>query len=130
MDKKSGNWYFLALSDFAGKAVGEAKDGAFNIDILEKGNEVHSVQLLQHLGIAKGYTYIIQFDAIADADRTISVKLGGDDDNGWAVYSSQYSTSLPPAYCCPLATVRAPVRPSTTASLTRVWALMAAGASV
>ena len=98
MDKDSGNWYFLALSDFGGKAKGEAKDGAFNIDIVDMGSEVHSVQLLQHLGIAKGYTYIIEFEAKADADRTISVKLGGDDDNGWAVYSSQYSPALTTEY--------------------------------
>ena len=98
MDKDSGNWYFLAISDFGGAAKGFAKDGTFNIDILEMGNEVHSVQLLQHLGIAKGYTYIIEFDAKADSNRTISVKLGGDDDNGWAVYSSQYSPALTAEY--------------------------------
>ena len=54
--------------------------------------------MLQHLGIAKGYTYIIEFDAKADSNRTISVKLGGDDDNGWAVYSSQYSPALTAEY--------------------------------
>ena len=80
------------------KTKGEAKDGAFNIDIVDMGSEVHSVQLLQHLGIAKGYTYIIEFEAKADADRTIAVKLGGDDDNGWAVYSSQYSPALTTEY--------------------------------
>lgn len=98
MDKNSGNWYFLALSDFGGKAKGEVKDEAFNIEIIDMGSEVHSVQLLQHLGIAKGYTYIIEFEAKAEADRTISVKLGGDDDNGWAVYSSQYSPALTTEY--------------------------------
>lgn len=98
MDKNSGNWYFLALSDFGGKAKGEVKDDAFNIEIIDMGSEVHSVQLLQHLGIAKGYTYIIEFEAKAEADRTISVKLGGDDDNGWAVYSSQYSPALTTEY--------------------------------
>ena len=98
MDKNSGNWYFLALSDFGGKAKGEVKDEAFNIEIIDMGSEVHSVQLLQHLGIAKGYTYIIEFEAKAEADRTISVKLGGDDDNGWTVYSSQYSPALTTEY--------------------------------
>ena len=98
MDRSSGNWYFLALSDFAGKATAKVVDNAFDIDIIEMGGEVHSVQLLQHLGIAKGYTYVIEFDAKADADRTIAVKLGGDDDNGWAVYSSQYSPALTTEY--------------------------------
>jgi len=42
-------------------------------------------------GIAKGYTYLISFDAKSDRDRKIAVKIGGDDDNAWAVYSSQYA---------------------------------------
>ena len=43
-------------------------------------------------------SFVITFDAKAEADRTISVKLGGDDDNGWAVYSSQYSPALTTEY--------------------------------
>jgi len=98
MDKNSANWYFLTLSDFHGAAIASREEGAFHISMKECGGEVHSVQLLQHLGVAKGYTYQIVFDAKASADRTISVKLGGDDDNKWAVYSSQYSPKLTSEY--------------------------------
>ncbi|MCQ2576627.1 MAG: family 16 glycosylhydrolase [Treponema sp.] len=98
MDKNSSNWYFLTLSDFGGSATAEREEGAFHIKIKNCGGELHSVQLIQHLGIAKGYTYQIVFDAKAASERTISVKLGGDDDNKWAVYSSQYSPKLTTEY--------------------------------
>lgn len=98
MDKLSGSWYTLALSEFGGKAQASVLDGECRISIKNKGTEVHSVQLLQHLGVAKGYTYLISFEAKAEQDRSISVKLGGDDDNGWAVYSSQYTPSLSAEY--------------------------------
>ncbi len=98
MDKDSGNWYFLTLSDFGGKASATKEDGAFHISYERAGNEVHSVQLIQHHGIAKGYTYQISFDAKASSDRTMAVKLGGDDDNKWVVYSSQYAPKLTTEY--------------------------------
>ncbi|MBP7478849.1 MAG: family 16 glycosylhydrolase [Spirochaetaceae bacterium] len=98
MDKSSGSWYLLALSDFGGRAQASVENGKCRISIIHKGTEVHSVQLLQHLGIAKGYTYILSFEAKAEDNRAISVKIGGDDDNGWAVYSSQYSPSLSTEY--------------------------------
>jgi beta-glucanase (GH16 family) len=94
MDVNSRNWYFLTLTEFGGKAKSE-NDGDFrHVSIQAPGGEVHSIQLLQHLGVARGYTYEISFDAKASAPRTIAVKLGGDADNSWAVYSSQYSPKL------------------------------------
>lgn len=98
MDVNSSNWYFLNLGDFGGRASGRVEDDAFHISITEPGNEVHSVQLLQHLGIAKGYTYEICFEAKAATDREMYVKLGGDGDNKWAVYSSQYTPKLTSDY--------------------------------
>ncbi len=94
MDVSSSDWYFLTLSDFGGQAKAKKEDDSFHIQIEKEGGEVHSVQLLQHLGVAKGYTYQIKFQAKAAADRNITVKLGGDDDNKWAVYSSQYMPEL------------------------------------
>jgi len=98
MDKNSHDWYVLALSEFGGKGDATVKDGEIHLNVMEQGTEVHSMQLLQHMGIAKGYTYVITFDAKAEADRTIAVKLGGDDDNAWAVYSSQYYPALTSEY--------------------------------
>lgn len=98
MDKTSGNWYFLTLGDFGGAATAKKEQGAFHITMSQPGGEVHSVQLIQHMGIAKGYTYQIVFDAKASSDRDITVKLGGDDDNKWAVYSSQYKPKLTTEY--------------------------------
>lgn len=94
MDVNSSNWYFLTLNDFGGSAASKIEDNAFHVVIDKEGGEVHSVQLLQHLGIAKGYTYEISFEAKAAQDREIAVKLGGDGDNKWAVYSSQYKPKL------------------------------------
>ena len=98
MDVQSGQWYTLALAEFGGSAKTSVENDACHIHVQKEGNEVHSVQLLQHHGIAKGYTYLISFDAKSDKDRKIAVKIGGDDDNAWAVYSSQYAPQLTNEY--------------------------------
>lgn len=98
MDVNSNQWYALALSEFGGSAKVSVEDDACHIHIIRQGGEVHSVQLLQHHGIAQGYTYVISFDAKAERNRKIAVKLGGDDDNAWAVYSSQYAPELTNEY--------------------------------
>lgn len=98
MDVNSNQWYFLALSEYLAKAESsnDTIDGkAFkHIKINEVGNQNYSVQLIQHLPIAEGYTYKIEFDAKASENRTIALKVGGDGDNGWAVYSPQYYPEL------------------------------------
>lgn len=94
MDVKTHDWYFLALSDFGGKAVSSAEGEGRQVKITNPGNQNYSVQLIQHLPVAKGYSYKIQFDAKADAARKIAVKLGGDADNSWAVYSPEYYPEL------------------------------------
>ena len=48
----------------------------------------------RRLPVAKGYSYKIQFDAKASAPRKIAIKLGGDADNSWAVYSPEYYPEL------------------------------------
>ncbi len=94
MDVKTHDWYFLALSDFGGKAVSSKEDDGRRVKITNPGNQNYSVQLIQHLPVAKGYSYKIQFDAKASAPRKIAVKLGGDADNSWSVYSPEYYPEL------------------------------------
>ncbi|BDC94742.1 family 16 glycosylhydrolase [Treponema bryantii] len=94
MDVKTHDWYFLALSDFDGKAVSSKEDDGRRVKITNPGNQNYSVQLIQHLPVAKGYSYKIQFDAKASAPRKIAVKLGGDADNSWSVYSPEYYPEL------------------------------------
>lgn len=98
MDVHSRSWYFLALSEYGGKAASsEEKTGGMqlrHVKIAAKGNQNYSVQLIQHLPVASGYSYRIEFDAKASSPRTIAVKLGGDEDNSWAVYSPEYKPEL------------------------------------
>ena len=98
MNKNSSNWYALALAEFGGSATVGVEGDACHFTIQKPGKEVHSVQLLQHLGVAQGYKYTISFEAKAAKPRNISVKLGGDDDNNWAVYSEVYTPSLSTDY--------------------------------
>ena len=98
MDVHERAWYFLGLSDFGGSAISKAEksdgiDGR-RVQIKNVGNQNYSVQLIQHLPVAKGYSYKIQFDAKASAARKIAIKLGGDADNSWAVYSPEYYPEL------------------------------------
>ncbi|MCR4580243.1 MAG: family 16 glycosylhydrolase [Treponema sp.] len=98
MDINNRAWYFLGLSDFGGSAISTAEsfDGiqGRHVKITNPGNQNYSVQLIQHLPVAKGYSYKIQFDAKASAARKIAIKLGGDADNSWAVYSPEYYPEL------------------------------------
>ena len=94
MDVRTHDWYFLALSDFGGKAVSSNEGEGRRVKITNPGNQNYSVQLIQHLPVAKGYSYKIQFDAKASAARKIAIKLGGDADNSWAVYSPEYYPEL------------------------------------
>ena len=98
MDIHERAWYFLGLSDFGGSAISKAEksdgiDGR-RVQIKNVGNQNYSIQLIQHLPVAKGYSYKIQFDAKASAARKIAIKLGGDADNSWAVYSPEYYPEL------------------------------------
>lgn len=98
MDIHQRSWYFLALSDYEGKAISENKtingDSYRCVRVQNPGNQNYSVQLIQHLPLAEGYTYRVEFDAFASKTRQISVKLGGDGDNSWAVYSPEMKPEL------------------------------------
>ena len=98
MNVRDRTWYFLGLTDFGGAAVSstETQNGieGRRVKITNPGNQNYSVQLIQHLPVAKGYSYKIQFDAKASAPRKIAIKLGGDADNSWAVYSPEYYPEL------------------------------------
>jgi len=94
MEVSSRAWYFLALSDFGGAATSAKEGDGRRVKITNPGNQNYSVQLIQHLPLAKGYSYKIQFDAKAGSARKIAIKLGGDADNSWAVYSPEYYPEL------------------------------------
>ena len=94
MDVNTHDWYFLALSDFGGKAFSTNEGEGRHVKITKPGNQNYSVQLIQHLPRGKYYSYKIQFDAKASAARKIAIKLGGDADNSWAVYSPEYYPEL------------------------------------
>lgn len=94
MDVKTHDWYFLTLTDFGGAAVSFPEGEGRQVKISNAGNQNYSVQLIQHLPLAKGYSYKIQFDAKACSPRKIAIKLGGDADNSWAVYSPEYYPEL------------------------------------
>jgi beta-glucanase (GH16 family) len=91
-------WNFSALDEYGGKASSslekiDAKTFR-HVTITNAGSQNYSVQLIQYFPVASGYSYRIQFDAKAKAPRTIAVKIGGDADNSWTVYSPEYNPNL------------------------------------
>lgn len=94
----SHQWYCLALTDFGGDADAIVKNGECRVAMKAAGKKNYSVQIVQNLGIAKGFTYVIEFDAKADGDREIAVKMSGDEDSAWAVHSSEYHPKLEAQY--------------------------------
>ncbi|MCQ2572809.1 MAG: glycoside hydrolase family 16 protein [Treponema sp.] len=91
-------WYCLALRDFNGDADAFVENKECHVNIKNAGTENYSIQLVQNLGIAKGFTYVIEFDAKAETERSIAVKISGDEDSSWAVHSSEYHPSLDSDY--------------------------------
>ncbi len=83
------NWQF-AVGNFGGMAkasVEELEEGTFaKIDVTHGGNQTYAVQLIQHLPVVEGYSYMVSFDAKASKERRFFVSPSGDLDNGWEKY--------------------------------------------
>lgn len=101
-DVKSGYWAPLLIP---GNGNGSAewskttKDGKnyLKVAVNNVGSQTYSSQMLQYFPVVKGYSYEISYTAYTDAVKQkadISLKIGGDGDNGWAVYSGNYADSL------------------------------------
>ncbi len=83
------NWQF-AVGNFGGMAkasVEELEEGTFaKIEVTHGGNQSYAVQLIQHLPVVEGYSYMVNFDAKASKERSFFVSPSGDLDNGWEKY--------------------------------------------
>ncbi len=83
------NWQF-AVGNFGGLAkasVEELEEGTFaKIEVTHGGNQSYAVQLIQHLPVVEGYSYMVSFDAKASKERRFFVSPSGDLDNGWEKY--------------------------------------------
>ncbi|GEN56341.1 hypothetical protein GCM10012290_08310 [Halolactibacillus alkaliphilus] len=92
------NWNFLTLGDFGGEgsisteAINE--DTFARIDISKPGNQTYSLQLIQNVPLGKGRYYKLSFDAKAEANRSINVKIGGGEARGWTAYSPNADYAL------------------------------------
>lgn len=99
---KQGYWAALLIpSNGNGDASWSkvTKDGKnfLKVAVANAGSQVYSSQMLQYFPVVKGYSYEISYTAYTDSTAQkadISMKIGGDDDNGWAVYSGNYTDEL------------------------------------
>ena len=97
---ESKDWQF-AVGDFGGFAkaeVEELAEGTFaKIDISSGGSQTYAVQLIQHIPVVQGYSYMVSFDAKSSNERSFFVSPSGDGDNGWekyGVYEASVGTEL------------------------------------
>nr|WP_183602799.1 hemoblobin-interacting domain-containing protein [Paenibacillus phyllosphaerae] len=92
----SEGWYFLNGFNGTGTAGKEVigDDTFAKVGITQPGDQAYSIQLIQHVPLAKGRVYKLSFDAKAAASRNMAVKFGGDGDNGWGSYSDQFDVAL------------------------------------
>ena len=86
---ESKDWQF-AVGNFGGLAkasVEELEEGTFaKIDVTHGGNQTYAVQLIQHMPVIEGYSYMVSFDAKCSTERTFFVSPSGDGDNAWEKY--------------------------------------------
>ncbi|GKU23474.1 carbohydrate binding domain-containing protein [Clostridium folliculivorans] len=91
-------WNFVHQSQFGG--AGSVSVDTINnnkyakVDITNAGSQVHSIQMIQKVALAKGRYYKLSFDAKSSAARTMAVKFGGDASRGWQVYSDNFNVNL------------------------------------
>lgn len=101
-DIKSGYWAPLLIP---GNGNGNATWSKEQLDsknylkvaVNNVGSQTYSSQMLQYFPVVKGYSYEISYTAYTDAVKQkadVSLKIGGDGDNGWAVYSGNYTDKL------------------------------------
>ncbi|KAI7261637.1 hypothetical protein KC345_g9695, partial [Hortaea werneckii] len=91
-------WNFLHTPDYsgAGSASIDTIDGRNYARIVPTngGNQSYALQMIQYAPLVRGHNYKLSFDAKASADRSISIKMGGDADNGWSAYSDNFEAAL------------------------------------
>lgn len=86
---ESKDWQF-AVGNFGGQAkasVETLEEGNFaKIEISSGGTQSYAIQLIQHMPMIEGYSYMVSFDAKASAERNFFVSPSGDLDNAWEKY--------------------------------------------
>ncbi|RSK25917.1 glycosyl hydrolase family protein [Bacillus sp. HMF5848] len=91
-------WNLVYLPDFGGQGTivkDLVNDTNFaKINITNPGNQLYSLQLIQHMSLGQNGVYKVSFDAKSSEDRTIMVKASGGADRGWAKYSDEETISL------------------------------------
>lgn len=91
-------WNFVRVPDFGGAGDDSIDiiDGTryLKADITNGGNAAHAVQLIQNVTLGKGRWYKLGFDAKSNANRAMTVKLGGGENRGWSVYSDSLQANL------------------------------------
>ena len=82
------NWlYLLNTESVSGTAVVESEEVLIDIDTGE--GPFYAIQLIQApLMIEQGTMYRVSFEARADSQRDIGIKIGGTGGAGWAAYNS------------------------------------------
>ncbi len=84
-------WNFLKLDEFGGDGAIStetvADDTFAKVDITNGGSQTYSLQLIQNVTVGKGRYYKLSFDAKAEANRSMNVKIGGGAERGWTAYS-------------------------------------------
>lgn len=94
---EDSDWQFF-VGDFggAGTVTKDTNDGAAyaKASITKGGTQNYSIQLIKHFPFASGYTYEINFDGKASANREFLLKPCGDADNGWAGYGVSKKVGL------------------------------------
>ena len=104
-----GYWAALLIpSNGNGEAtwskVTNSGENYLKVSVTNAGSQTYSSQMLQYFPVVEGYSYEISYKAYTDAAATkadVSLKIGGDDDNSWAVYSGNYTdelTTVPKTY--------------------------------
>lgn len=99
---ESGYWAPLLIpgngnGDAVWSKIKNGDENYLKVAVNNVGSQTYSSQMLQYFPVVKGYSYEISYRAYTDEVKQkadVSLKIGGDDDNGWAVYSGNYTDSL------------------------------------
>ena len=89
-EKTKENWsllsHFGGAANYSFEQIGKVR--FLKADIEKGGEQTYSIQIIQDAPIIKGNWYKLSFDAKAEKDRELGIKIGGGESRGWKAYTT------------------------------------------
>ncbi len=77
-----------------GNSTTQNIEGGVKVNISNQGTQPYSIQLIDHMPLAKGRSYKLTFDAKSNEQRKLLAQFGAGEQKGWVKYSESFEANL------------------------------------